>query len=89
MVQFASRAREVGTVSLRISFSDGLILFGGVLGATPAGWWLGGLYGALMAAHVAILVGLLLDLTRRRFCLTAAMLFIVWWPAWLGQWFWE
>lgn len=76
-------------MSLRISFPDGLILFGGILGATPVGWWFGGLYGALMAAHVAIMVGLLLDLTGRRLCLAGVMLFIVWWPAWLGQWFWE
>lgn len=76
-------------MSLRTSFPDGLLLFGGILGATPVGWWFGGLFGALMAAHVAIMVGLLLDLTRRRFCLAAVTLFIVWWPAWLGQWFWE
>lgn len=76
-------------MSLRVRFPDGLIIFGGLLGATPLGWWFGGLYGTLMAAHVAILLGLLLEPTRRRFCLAAAVVFIVWWPAWFGHWFWE
>jgi hypothetical protein len=73
----------------RISFLDGLIFFGVLLGGTPLGWWFGGLYGTLMATHVAIILGFLLEPTRRRLGLAAVMIFIVWWPAWLGQWFWD
>ena len=73
----------------RIAFPDALIIFGALLGGTPLGWWLGGLYGTLMAAHVAIVVGFLIEPTKRRFWLAAALSFVMWWPAWLGQWFWD
>ena len=73
----------------RINLPDALIVFGGLLGAMPIGWWFGGPYGTLMAAHAAIIVGLLMEPTRRRFWIAAALTFVVWWPVWLGQWFWD
>lgn len=76
-------------MSLQIRFPDALFVFGGLLGAFPVGWWFGGLYGALMTAHVAILVGFLIEPASRRFWLAALLLIVVWWPAWLGQWFWD
>ncbi|MCY3786446.1 MAG: hypothetical protein OXG47_06945 [bacterium] len=72
-----------------MTFPDSLIVVGGLLGASPMGWWLGGFHGLLGAAHLAILVGFLLEPTIRRFWLAAAFTLLVWWPAWLGQWFWD
>ena len=76
-------------MSIRVRFPDALIVVGALLGASPVGWWFGGLYGALMAAHVAILVGFLIEPTRRRFWLAALLIVVVWWPVCLGQWFWD
>jgi len=38
---------------------------------------------------MAILVGFLIEPTIRRFWLAAGFTLLVWWPAWLGQWFWD
>ena len=73
-------------MSIRLNFPDGLLVFGALLGATPLGWWFGGLYGTLMAAHVAISLGFLIEPTRRRLWLAALLVVVVWWPVWLGQW---
>ncbi len=81
--------RERRPIWKRVTFPDSLIVVGGLLGASPFGWWLGGFHGLLGAAHVAILVGFLLEPTIRRFWLAAAFTLLVWWPAWLGQWFWD
>ncbi|MYF22698.1 MAG: hypothetical protein F4209_08100 [Chloroflexi bacterium] len=81
--------RERRPVWKRVTFPDSLIVVGGLLGASPFGWWLGGFHGLLGAAHVAILVGFLLEPTIRRFWLAAGFTLLVWWPAWLGQWFWD
>lgn len=81
--------RERRPLRNRATFPDSLIVAGGLLGASPLGWWLGGFLGLLGAAHVMILVGLLLEPTARRFWLAAGLTFLVWWPVWLGQWFWD
>jgi len=73
----------------RMTLPDSLIVIGGLLGASPVGWWLGGFFGALGAAHMAIIVGFLMEPTTRRFWLAAGFTFLMWWPAWLGQWFWD
>ena len=70
------------------SFANALIVVGAVLGAT-LGWWFGHPLGILLGAHVAIGAGYLVEPTRRRGWLVAAALVLMWWPLWLGQWFWE
>ena len=81
--------RKGRQVLKRIAFPDSLTAIGVLIGATPIGWSFGGLFGTLMAAHVAIIVGFLLEPTKRRFPLAAVMIYIIWWPFWLGQWFWD
>lgn len=65
-----------------------LVVAGALVGGT-LGWWLGHLLGFILAAHVAILVGFWLAPTRKRLGFSLLMTFLMWWPAWLGQWFWD
>ena len=72
----------------QIDFPTTLIVGGALLGGT-LGWYFGHLFGFLLGAHVAIAVGFALEPTRRRLGLALGAAFLMWWPFWLGQWFWD
>ena len=75
-------------MSRRINLPDVLIMIGAVIGGT-LGWYFGHLLGLFMAAHVAIIVGFALRPTIRRLGMAAGFAFLMWWPVWLGQRFWD
>ena len=64
-----------------------LILGGALVGGT-IGWWFGW-FGFLPGAHLAIVLGVWMEPSRRRLGLAGLAMFLIWWPFWLGQWLWE
>ncbi len=66
-----------------------VLVFGGALVGGTLGWWFGHPLGFILGAHVAIIVGVTIQPTRRQLGLALLATFLMWWPAWLGQWFWD
>ena len=68
---------------------NALIALGVLVGAT-LGWFFGvGSLGFQLGAHVAVVVGFALLPSRRRGAAALVGLAIIWWPAWIGQFFWD
>ena len=68
---------------------NALIVLGVLVGAT-LGWFFGvGSFGFQLGAHVAVVVGFALMPSRRRGAAALVGLAIIWWPAWIGQFFWD
>ena len=68
---------------------NALIALGALVGAT-LGWFFGaGSLGFQLGAHVAVVVGFALMPSRRRGAAALVGLAIIWWPAWIGQFFWD
>lgn len=75
-------------MSAQSRFPDVLIVGGALLGGT-LGWWFGHPLGFLLGAHAAIIVGIVSAPSWRRLGLALFLTFLMWWPFWIGQWFWD